>query len=153
MNKVILMGRLTREPDIRYSQSQSGEQMCIARYTLAVDRRFARRGQDGNDQSADFIGCVAFGKQGEFAEKYLKQGTKVAVTGRIQTGSYTNKEGQKVYTTEVVIEDHEFCESKNANSGSQGDGGYVPQSAPSTSEASAEDFMNIPAANDDLPFK
>ena len=94
MNKVILMGRLTRDPDVRYSQSQSGEQMCIARYTLAVDRRFARRGQDGNDQSADFIGCVAFGKQGEFAEKYLKQGTKIAATGRIQTGSYTNKEGQ-----------------------------------------------------------
>jgi single-strand DNA-binding protein len=154
MNKVILMGRLTRNPDVRYSNSANGDNMCIARYTLAVDRRFSRRNSDGdNQQNADFISCVAFGKQGEFAEKYLKQGTKIAATGRIQTGSYTNKEGQKVYTTEVVIEEQEFAESKNANSGSQGDGGYVPQSAPSTSDASAEDFMNIPAANDDLPFK
>ena len=93
MNKVILMGRLTRDPNVRYSTGQNGEQLAIARYSLAVDRRFARQ---GNDQSADFISCVAFGKQGEFAEKYLKQGTKIAVTGRIQTGSYTNKEGQKV---------------------------------------------------------
>ncbi|MBR5765687.1 MAG: single-stranded DNA-binding protein, partial [Lachnospiraceae bacterium] len=94
MNKVILMGRLTRDPDVRYSSGESS--MAIARYTLAVDRRFKR---NGDDQTADFIGCVAFGKQGEFAEKYLRKGTKVAVTGRIQTGSYTNKEGQKVYTT------------------------------------------------------
>ena len=153
MNKVILMGRLTREPDIRYSQSQSGEQMCIARYTLAVDRRFARRGQDGNDQTADFISCVAFGKQGEFAEKYLHQGTKVAVTGRIQTGSYTNKDGQKVYTTDVVTEEIEFTESKNAAGGESA--GYQPQSAPaSPADASAEGFMKIPnGIENDLPFK
>ena len=153
MNKVILMGRLTRDPDVRYSQSQSGEQMCIARYTLAVDRRFARRGQDGNDQSADFIGCVAFGKQGEFAEKYLKQGTKIAVTGRIQTGSYTNKDGQKVYTTDVVVEEQEFAESKN--SAGQESGGYQPQAAPaSPADASAEGFMKIPnGIENDLPFK
>jgi single-strand DNA-binding protein len=150
MNKVILMGRLTRDPDVRYSQSQSGEQMCIARYTLAVDRRFARRGQDGNDQSADFIGCVAFGKQGEFAEKYLKQGTKIAVTGRIQTGSYTNKDGQKVYTTDVVAEDQEFCESKNSNNG-----GYEPAQAHSDAApaAAGDGFMNIPEGIDEeLPF-
>ena len=92
MNKVILMGRLTRNPDVRYSNSANGDNMCIARYTLAVDRRFSRRNSDGdNQQNADFISCVAFGKQGEFAEKYLKQGTKIAATGRIQTGSYTNK--------------------------------------------------------------
>lgn len=97
MNKVILMGRLTRDPNVRYTQQNSSqESMCVARYTLAVDRRGARDGQ----QSADFISCVAFGKNGEFAEKYLKQGTKIAATGRIQTGSYTNRDGQKVYTTE-----------------------------------------------------
>lgn len=99
MNKVILMGRLTRDPNVRYTQQNgSQESMCVARYTLAVDRRGARDGQ----QSADFISCVAFGKNGEFAEKYLKQGTKIVVTGRIQTGSYTNRDGQKVYTTDVV---------------------------------------------------
>ena len=112
MNKVILMGRLTRDPDIRYSNSQSGEQLAIARYTLAVDRRFNRRNGGDNQQSADFISCVAFGRQAEFAEKYLKQGTKIAATGRIQTGSYTNKEGQKVFTTEVVIEEQEFADNK-----------------------------------------
>ena len=112
MNKVILMGRLTRDPEVRYSQSNSGDgQMAIARYTLAVDRRFNRNG----DQNADFIGCVAFGKSAEFAEKYLKQGTKIAVTGRIQTGSYTNKDGNKVYTTDVVIEEQEFAEIGRAH--------------------------------------
>jgi single-strand DNA-binding protein len=152
MNKVILMGRLTRDPDVRYSNSQSGDQLAIARYTLAVDRRFARRNGSDDQQTADFISCVAFGRQGEFAEKYLHQGTKIAVTGRIQTGSYTNKDGQKVYTTEVVVEEQEFAESK-ASSDSQG-GGYVPQDAPSTDAASAEGFMNIPqGVNDDLPFK
>lgn len=100
MNKVILMGRLTRDPNVRYTQQNSSqESMCVARYTLAVDRRGTRDGQ----QSADFISCVAFGKNGEFAEKYLKQGTKIVATGRIQTGSYTNRDGQKVYTTDVVI--------------------------------------------------
>ena len=103
MNKVILMGRLTRDPEVRYSQGENA--MAIARYTLAVDRRFNR---NNDDQTADFIGCVAFGRAGEFAEKYLHKGTKVAVTGRIQTGSYTNKDGVKVYTTDVVVEDQEF---------------------------------------------
>ena len=120
MNKVILMGRLTRDPEIRYTQGDNS--MCIARYTLAVDRRFNRNaGNDGNN--ADFIPCVAFGRSGEFAEKYLKKGTKMAITGRIQTGSYTNKDGVKVYTTEVVIEDQEFAESKNASSGGSGNYG------------------------------
>ncbi len=152
MNKVILMGRLTRDPDIRYSNSQSGEQLAIARYTLAVDRRFNRRNGGDNQQNADFISCVAFGRQAEFAEKYLKQGTKIAATGRIQTGSYTNKDGQKVFTTEVVIEEQEFAESKGSNSGSQG--GYEPQSAPSPEDANADAFMNIPEGiENDLPFK
>ena len=104
MNKVILMGRLTREPDVRYSQNADGS-MAVARYTLAVDRRRGRNSD--NEQSADFISCVAFGRAGEFAEKYLHQGTKIVVTGRIQTGSYTNKDGQRVYTTDVVVEEHE----------------------------------------------
>ena len=154
MNKVILMGRLTRNPDVRYSQGQNGDQMCIARYTLAVDRRVARRGQDGSEQTADFIGCVAFGKQGEFAEKYLHQGTKIAITGRIQTGSYTNKEGQKVYTTDVVVEEQEFAESKNASSGSEGSSYQPQQPAGSPSDARADGFMNIPTGiENDLPFK
>ena len=106
MNKVVLMGRLTRDPECRYSQGQ--DSMCIARYTLAVDRRFKKDGQ----QSADFISCVAFGKSGEFAQKYLRKGIKIAISGRIQTGSYTNKGGQKVYTTDVVVEEQEFAESK-----------------------------------------
>lgn len=105
MNKVILMGRLTRDPEVRYSQGENPT--AIARYTLAVDRR-------KKDQSADFIGCIAFGKSAEFAEKYLQKGTKIAVSGRIQTGSYTNKDGQKVYTTDVVVEAQEFAESKKA---------------------------------------
>ena len=109
MNKVILMGRLTRDPDIRYTQPNSAqEQTCIARYSLAVNRRFNRDGE----QKVDFISCVAFGRQAEFAEKYLRKGTKIALTGRIQTGSYTNRDGQKVYTTDVVIEEQEFAESK-----------------------------------------
>ena len=106
MNKTILIGRLVKDPDVRYTQG--GNQTCIARYTLAVDRRFKKDGE----QAADFIPCVAFGKGGEFAEKYFKKGMRVAVTGRIQTGSYTNKDGQKIYTTDVIIEDQEFCESK-----------------------------------------
>lgn len=109
MNKVILMGRLTRDPDVRYTQGQ--EQMCIARYTLAVDRR--RRQQD-QDQTADFISCVAFGRAGEFVEKYLGKGTRIAVVGRLQTGSYVNKDGQTVYTTDVVVEEQYFAESKQA---------------------------------------
>lgn len=144
MNKVILMGRLTRDPEVRYSQGDSS--MAIARYTLAVDRRFNRSG--GEDGAADFISCVAFGKSGEFAEKYFRKGIKIIVTGRIQTGSYTNKDGNKVYTTEVVAEDQEFAESKNAGS----DGGF--SGGMSRSESSAADgFMNIPdGIDEELPF-
>ena len=153
MNKVILIGRLTRDPDIRYTQA--AEPMCIARYTLAVDRRFARKDAGGDQQTADFISCVAFGRTGEFAEKYLKQGTKIAVTGRIQTGSYTNKDGNKVYTTDVVVEEHEFVESKGSSQGgsSQGSGS---SDRPAPSSADASDFMTIPDNADvegDLPFK
>ena len=149
MNRVILMGRLTRDPDIRYSQS--GDNMAIARFTLAVDRRGRR--QDGADQqTADFIGCVCFGRQAEFAEKYLRQGTKVAVTGRIQTGSYTNKEGQKIYTTEVVIEEQEFAESK-ANSSAPSNNSYQASPAPSPRADIGDGFMNIPdGIDEELPF-
>lgn len=144
MNKVILMGRLTRDPEVRYSQGDSAT--AVARYTLAVDRRFKRDGE----ANADFIGCVAFGKAAEFAEKYLRQGTKIAVTGRIQTGSYTNKDGQKVYTTDIVVEDHEFVESK-ASAGNEG--GYVAAERPSPSAAIGDGFMNIPdGIDEELPF-
>ena len=120
MNSVVLMGRLTRDPEVRYSQ---GEQpMAIARYTLAVDRRRSRNNNDEN--SADFISCVAFGRAGEFAEKYFHKGIKICVSGRIQTGSYTNKDGQKVYTTEVVVENQEFAESKSADSSAGYSGGF-----------------------------
>ena len=147
MNKVILMGRLTRDPEVRYTQ---GEQpMAIARYSLAVDRRFARNNQEGQ-QTADFISCVSFGKNGEFAEKYLHKGTKIAVEGRIQTGSYTNKDGVKVYTTDVVVESQEFAESKNAQSGNGGsEGGYANSQQP---QADADGFMNIPDGIEELPF-
>ena len=144
MNKVILMGRLTRDPEVRYSQGETP--MAIARYSLAVDRRFNRNSQDG--QTADFINCVAFGRNGEFAEKYLRKGTKILAEGRIQTGSYTNKDGVKVYTTEVVVENQEFAESKAS---SQSEGGYAP--APSAAPAPADDgFMNIPDGIEELPF-
>lgn len=140
MNKVILMGRLVRDPDVRYSQNGT-DSMAIARYTLAVDRRRSSR---DNEQSADFISCVAFGKAGEFAEKYLHQGIKIAIIGRIQTGSYTNKEGHKVYTTDVVVEEQEFTESKANN--------QTPVN--NTSSGSSDGFMNIPDGVDDegLPF-
>ena len=147
MNKVILMGRLTRDPNVRYTQQNgSQESMCVARYTLAVDRRGARDGQ----QSADFISCVAFGKNGEFAEKYLKQGTKIVITGRIQTGSYTNRDGQKVYTTDVVIEEQEFAESKAASASNSG---YQASPSPSPSADIGDGFMNIPdGIDEELPF-
>lgn len=153
MNKVILMGRLTRDPEVRYSSGDSS--MAIARYTLAVDRRFRRNG-DG-EQTADFIGCVAFGKSAEFAERYFRQGLKIVVTGRIQTGSYTNKDGQKVYTTDVVVEDQEFAESKAASMSNGGGGGYessAPAPArPAPSAASGDGFMNIPdGIDEELPF-
>ena len=147
MNKVILMGRLTRDPEVRYSAGENA--LAIARYTLAVDRRFRRDGE----ASADFIQCVSFGRTAEFAEKYFRQGLKIAVTGRIQTGSYTNRDGQKVYTTEVVVEDQEFAESKNA-SGNNG-GGYQQEDRPAPGNASADGFMDIPTGltGNDLPFK
>lgn len=150
MNKVILMGRLTRDPEVRYSQ---GEQpLAIARYTLAVDRRQTRSNNGGDEQNADFISCVAFGRSGEFAEKYLRKGTKIAVTGRIQTGSYTNKDGVRVYTTEVVVEDHEFAESRNAsgNEGGYSNNGGYNRPAPSGADGG---FMNIPdGIDEELPF-
>jgi len=147
MNKVILMGRLVKDPEVRYSQGDNT--MAIARYTLAVDRRRGRN--DGDENTADFIGCVAFGKAAEFVEKYCHKGTKLAVTGRIQTGNYTNKEGQKVYTTEVVVEEQEFAESKgnastegNYNSGS---------SKPAHVSTAGDGFMNIPdGIDEELPF-
>ncbi len=144
MNKVILMGRLTRDPEVRYSQSEQAT--AVARYTLAVDRRFKRDG----DQTADFINCVAFGRSGEFAEKYFHKGTKLVITGRIQTGSYTNQEGQKVYTTDVVVEEQEFAESKAA---SEGQGGFQPAGRPEPSAAVGDGFMNIPdGIDEELPF-
>ncbi len=152
MNKVILIGRLTRDPEVRYSAGDNSQ--AFARYTLAVDRRY-RRDNTNDQQTADFINCVVFGKGAEFAEKYLRQGTKIAVTGRIQTGSYTNKEGQKVYTTDVVVDEQEFAESKAASQNSEMR--QQPQAAPSMpspSETSAGDgFMNIPdGIDEELPF-
>lgn len=140
MNKAILMGRLTRDPEIRYSQNDTS--MAIARYTLAVDRRTSRR--DEGEQSADFINCVAFGNSANFAEKYFRKGMKVLITGRIQTGSYTNKDGQKTYTTDIVIEDQEFAESKGASENN---------AASSNNNSSEDGFMNIPEGIDEeLPF-
>lgn len=145
MNKVTLIGRLTRDPEIRYSQN-SEQPMAIARYTLAVDRRMRR---EGSDQNADFISCIAFGKQAEFAEKYLLKGTKIAINGRIQTGSYTNKDGQKIYTTDIVVEDHEFVESKARNASSSTNS----VSASATPTVDADGFMNIPdGIEEELPF-
>jgi single-strand DNA-binding protein len=123
VNKWVGIGRLTRNADVRYTNKQDGTQMCVARFTLAVDRRFKQEGQP----SADFISCVAFGKQGEFIEKYLKQGSKIAVSGRIQTGSYTNKDGNKVYTTDVVIDEVEFAESKNTNNEPPASNGFIEE--------------------------
>ena len=144
MNKVILMGRLTRDPEMRYSKSDIP--IAIARYTLAVERRRTAEGQ----QAADFIPCVALGKNGEFAEKYLTKGMKVAVEGRIQTGSYTNRDGNKVYTTDVVVEDQEFAESKAA---SQANGNNYTPARPEPSAASGDGFMNIPdGIDEELPF-
>lgn len=149
MNRVILIGRLTRDPDVRYTEGKDGEHMCIARYTLAVDKnRNVAEGQ----QSADFISCVAIRRQGEFAEKYLRKGTKIAVIGRIQTGSYTNKDGQKVYTTDVLVAEHEFVESK-------GDSAANREARDNAALAGAgytvdhDGFMNIPEGiEEELPF-
>ena len=152
MNKVVLMGRLTRDPEVRYSQGENAT--AIARYTLAVDRTFKRDGE----QTADFINCVVFGRSAEFAERYFRQGTKIAISGRIQTGSYTNKDGVKVYTTEVVVDEQEFAESKAAsanNSGFQPQGGYqqAAPAKPSPNAAIGDGFMNIPdGIDEELPF-
>ena len=142
MNRAILMGRLTRDPEVRYSQGERA--MAVARYTLAVDRR-GRRNQEGNEQTADFINCVAFDKGGEFAEKYFRQGMRVLISGRIQTGSYTNKDGIKVYTTDIVVDEQDFADSKNASSDNSGR---------ASSSSSGDGFMNIPDGVDDqeLPF-
>ena len=146
INKVILMGRLTRDPEVRYSAGENS--LAIARYTLAVDRRFKRDGE----ATADFISCVVFGKQAEFAEKYFRQGIRIVVSGRIQTGSYTNRDGVKVYTTEVVVEEQEFAESK-AVSDSHVNRSASQPAAPDMADSSAEGFMNIPdEIGGELPF-
>nr|DAQ23252.1 MAG TPA: Single strand binding protein [Bacteriophage sp.] len=144
MNKVILMGRLTRDPEIRTSVATN---TTTARLTLAVDRRFKK---EGEQQTADFINCIAFGKTAEFIERYLHQGTKIAVVGRIQTGSYTNKDGNKVYTTDVVVEEYEFAESKNTNGSSPSQ----PASNMSAPAMASDGFMNLPLGVEDegLPF-
>lgn len=175
MNKVILMGRLTRDPDVRYSAGSTDQQQAFARYTLAVDRRVRRDNNDPNAQTADFIDCVAFGRNAQFAEQYLHKGTKIAITGRIQTGKYTNRDGQTVYTTDVVVEEQEFAESKAAadryNAGqantSYADSRPSSYSAPASAQAPAPaqaapapdmeagdgGFINIPEGIDqELPF-
>ena len=149
MNKVILMGRLTRDPEVRYSQGESP--LAIARYTLAVDRRFKRDGE----ATADFISCVAFGRQAEHAERFYRQGLKVVIAGRIQTGSYTNKDGVKVYTTDIVVEEQEFAESKAVSDANAG--GYrsapTPAPAPAPVSDAGDGFMNIPdGIDEELPF-
>ena len=149
MNRVVLVGRLTKDPDIR--QSQGAEPVTIARYTLAV----GRRGKKQEGQQADFISCVAFGKAGEFAEKYLHKETKICVSGHIQTGSYTKQDGTKVYTTDVVVEEQEFCESRAANDTAQNYSTPTPQATPQSSGTSAalDGFMNIPdGIDEELPF-
>ncbi|MDD6213490.1 MAG: single-stranded DNA-binding protein [Clostridiales bacterium] len=150
MNKVILMGRLTRDPEIRYSSGDNA--LAIGRFSIAVDRRFKR---PGDSAEADFFNCTTFGKQAEFVEKYLKQGTKVLLSGRIQNDNYTNREGQKVYSVQVIVEEIEFAESKNAAaSGNRNTGNYMPAGRPSPASAVGDGFMNIPDGVDDeeLPF-
>nr|DAI95296.1 MAG TPA: Single strand binding protein [Bacteriophage sp.] len=144
MNKVTLMGRLTRDPSVRYSQGERA--MAIARYTLAVDRRVRR---NDSDQTADFINCIAFDRAGEFAEKYFRQGMRVLISGRIQTGSYINKDGAKVYTTDIVIEDQEFADSKGATAAGNSQGNNQSQ------YTDDEGFMHIPDGVEDegLPFE
>ena len=151
MNKAILMGRLTCDPDIRYTNGE--KPVCVARYTLAVDRRFKRDGE----QQADFIPCIAFGRQGEFAQKYFQKGTKIVISGRIQTGSYTNRDGVKVYTTDVIVEEQDFAESKAA----AGTPKEEPAAQGQPPEPTAKDqppvdndgFMTIPEGiEEELPF-
>ena len=145
MNKVIMMGRLTRDPEVRYSQGES--QVAVARFSLAVDRRWKREGEP----DADFFNCTVFGKQAEFVEKYLKQGTKVVITGRVHNNNYTNKEGQKVYSVQIIVEEIEFAESKNASSNTGA--AYQANLKPSPSQAAGDGFMSIPdGAEEELPF-
>ncbi|MBR5367645.1 MAG: single-stranded DNA-binding protein [Lachnospiraceae bacterium] len=140
MNKVILMGRLTRDPEVRYGDNQK----AVGRFSIAVDRRFTREG----DPTADFFNCTAFGKQAEFVEKYLKKGTKMLVTGRIQNDNYTNKDGQTVYSVQIIVDELEFAESKGSSDGAQ-----TARSAAPSGAAPAEGFMNIPnGIDDELPF-
>ena len=147
MNKVIMMGRLTRDPEVRYSQGQNPT--AVARFSIAVDRRFKREGEP----DADFFNCTAFGKQGEFVEKYLHKGVKVVITGRLQNDNYTNKEGQQVYAVRIMVEEIEFAESKNAsagNAGGQPQGGYQQ---PANNAGAGDGFMNIPdGIDEELPF-
>ena len=151
MNKVILMGRLTRDPEVRYSQGAS--QTTIARFSIAVDRRFKREGEP----DADFFNCTAFGKQAEFIERYLRKGVKVVLSGRVQNDNYTNKEGQMVYSVRVMVDEIEFAESKNASAQNEGgyyggNGGYTGNSNPAPSGA-GDGFMNIPdGIDEELPF-
>lgn len=149
MNRVILMGRLTRDPEVRYTQG--ADSMAVARYTLAVNRR--ARKDDGN-QEADFINIVAFRKAGEFAEKYFRQGMRVLVSGRIQTGSYTNKEGQRVYTADVIVDEQEFADSKNFAGGSDNAGGYQQSAGRAAGNAIGDEFVAVPddLEDDGLPF-
>ena len=150
MNKVILMGRLVRDPEVRYSAGENA--LAIARYTLAVDRRFRRDGE----ASADFIQCVSFGRTAEFAEKYFHQGMRVSISGRIQTGSYTNKDGQKVYTTEVVVEEVDFADSRRSDDAAPAPSTAAPAGAPANSmpapEPDAADPMGGFDVDGDIPF-
>jgi single-strand DNA-binding protein len=148
MNKIILMGHLTRDPELRYSQSESA--LAIAKFGIAINRRFKRPG----DPDADFFNCTAFGKQAEFVEKYLKQGTKILLTGRVQNDNYTNREGQKVYSVQIIAEEIEFAESKAASNRYDGGGGgdFQQPSKPEQADAAGDDFMNLPDGIDDLPF-
>ena len=147
MNKVVLMGRLTRNPDVRYSQGEKAT--CVARYTLAVNRRFRRDGE----QDADFINCVAFGRQGEFVEKYLRKGVKILLEGELQNDNYTNKDGQMVYNVQIVANNIEFAESKSAAANNGFGGGFAPSGAPAPSAPAGDGFMNIPdGIEEELPF-
>ncbi len=158
MNKAIILGRLTRDPQVNYSQGETP--LAVCRFTVAVDRRVRRDANNSEQQTADFISCVAFGRQAEFIEKYFHQGSKICISGRIQTGSYTNKEGQRVYTTDIVAEEVDFADSKGSSSNNGGGygqnsyGGQPQASRPTPETASADGFMNIPDGVEDegLPF-
>lgn len=149
MNKVILMGRLVRDPEVRYTQAENP--MAVSRYTLAIDRRGIKKKEEDQKPETDFINCIAFGKSGEFAEKYFHRGLRVLVSGRIQTGSYVNKDGNKVYTTDVIVEEQEFADSKNQNAENGGAGNNQQGTG---SAASGDGFMNMPngAEDEGLPF-